>query len=89
MLHSAECVRQFSDEALVGVSQAPSPQDVLVTVQQEGVICYDALLKVRFGKSMYIESSSAAEHRLVSNHLGGARSAHDRQKKSWDKVLAG
>ena len=43
---------RFPDEALVGVSQAPSPEDVLVTVQHEGVICYDASLKVITGSRM-------------------------------------
>ncbi len=59
MVDGADCVCRFPDEALVGVAQAPSPEGVLVTVQHEGVICYDALLKVNTRKGLGIVQSRA------------------------------
>lgn len=46
MMGGAEWLCQLSDGAVQGISQGPSPREVLVTTQQEGVICYDAGSKV-------------------------------------------
>ena len=45
-MERADWLCQSSSGAVQGVSQGPSPHEVLVTVQQEGVICYDTVSKV-------------------------------------------
>jgi hypothetical protein len=47
MMDGAEWLCQFSEGAVQGISQGPSPQEVLVTVELEGVICCDAQSKVK------------------------------------------
>ena len=45
MMGGAEWLCQFSEGAVQGIAQGPSPQEVLVTTQQEGVICCDVQSK--------------------------------------------
>ena len=44
-MEGADWLCQYSSGAVQGISQGPSLQEVLVTVQQEGVVSYDTVSK--------------------------------------------